>query len=806
MTGTREGVVSLTYPWPMRVPTRGMRLYSGLMFLVVSVIGGVIAAGLVVPSAGVAAELAKTSAYAVQSLPEELETPPQPEGSKVLMKDGTLLTNFFDQNRTYVPLDNISPIMQQAQIAVEDQRFYEHGALDLRGTMRALLQTFKGNTQGGSTLTQQYVKLVLLNMAVDSNDPEAIAAAQKRTFGRKMLELRYAIAMEEKLSKDEILERYLNLAYFGDRAYGVEAAARHYFNTTAKKLTLPQAAMLAGLVRNPSTTDPVRHEKIALERRNNVLDVMAEVGTITKAQAQEAKKVKFDQKKVQTTKHGCANSSYPHLCLMVEETLLKLPSMGATEEARRDLLNRGGLTIQTEIDPRFQDAAQKAVSGFINAKDPVIGVMVMIEPGTGLIKAAAQSRTVMGNNKSAGEDYYAYFADAAHGGAEGYQGGSTFKAFTLAAALEKGIPTSMSFDAPKFKDYTGEIFRSCDGPFRSTRFPVMNAGGGGHYDMYQGARYSSNNYFVQLEQMAGVCETVKMADKLGLKLANNKLNLVKEYHGIPSFTLGAAEITPLSLANSYATFAARGKRCDPIIIKSAVGKDGHKIAVPDGNCQQVIPESVADTVNDVLQGPFSPGGTAYSANIPGYDLAGKTGTETGAPTIWTIGYTPNLAGAAMITVDKQAPRFKNRSVRSLRGTPLVSGRWLRGSSGGEAGLMIWKPAMREALAQLPRKTFTSPSNEARYGRMVDVPSCVGMGLQSCRSLMVAAGFSTRVSRIVSSRPEGTFLGVSPRGQAAQYSTIRLLVSDGPAYVPPPKPDPTEEPDPEDEEPRKPGRR
>lgn len=781
----------------MSVPNRGKQLYSALMFLVVSVLGGLLAAGLIVPTAGVAAELAKTSAYAVQSLPEELETPPQPEGSKVLMKDGTLLTNFFDQNRTYVELENIAPIMQKAQIAVEDQRFYEHGALDLRGTVRALVRTVNGNTQGGSTLTQQYVKLVLLNMAVDSNDTEAIAAAQKRTFARKMLELRYAIAIEEKLSKDEILERYLNLSYFGGRAYGVEAAARHYFNTSAKKLTLPQAAMLAGLVRNPSTTDPVRYEKLALERRNNVLDVMAEVGTITKAEAQEAKKVGFDQKKVQATKHGCANSKYPHLCVVVEKTLLSLPSMGASEEARRDLLNRGGLTIKTEIDPRFQDAAQKAVSAFIKPKDPVIGVMVMIEPGTGLIKAAAQSRPVMGNDKKAGEDYYAYFADGKLGGAEGYQGGSTFKAFTLAAALEKGIPTSVSFDAPKFKDYTGEIFRSCEGPFRSTRFPVMNAGGGGYYNMYEGTRYSSNNFFVQLEQMAGLCETVKMAEKLGLKLANPKEKLVGTYDHYPSFTLGAAEITPLSLANAYATFAARGKRCDPIIIKSATAKDGHKIDVPDGNCQQVIPESVADTVNDVLRGPFGPGGTARAAAIPGYQLAGKTGTETRAPTIWTIGYTANLAGAAMITVDKQAPRFKNRSVRSLRGTRLESGYWLRGSSGGEAGVRLWKPAMTKALSYLPKKGFKAPSDEARYGKMVDIPSCVGMGLESCRARLVEAGFSTRVSRIESSRPEDTFLGISPRGTARQYSVVRLLVSDGPRYVPPPKK--TEKPKADDEE-------
>lgn len=778
----------------MRVPTRGKRLYSSLMFAVVSILGGLLVAGLIVPTAGMTAELTKASANAVESIPRELETPPPAEGSTVLLADGSELTKFYDENRTYVPLSEIAPIMQAAQIAVEDQRFYEHGALDLRGTMRALVRTSSGNTQGGSSLTQQYVKLALLDKAVSEDDKDAIAAAQTRTFARKLLELRYAIALEQKLSKDDILERYLNLSYYGDGAYGVEAAAQHYFSKSARDLNLPEAAMLAGLVRNPSTTDPVKHEKIALERRNNVLDVMGQQNLATPEEIEAAKATGFDRSLIKVTTHGCPASRYPHLCSVVEKTLLQMKSLGPDRETRRNLLNRGGLTIATEIDPRTQDAAQQAVSNYVYPTDPVIAVMVMVEPGTGLIKGIAQSRPEIGTNE--GQTYYNYAMDASRGGAEGYFGGSTFKAFTLAAALEKGFPTSRSYNAPNSMDFNGQVFTSCDGKFRAKGWKnPVTTGTSGYYDMYEGAKKSSNTYFMQLERDTGLCEVTKMAEKLGLRLANGK-SIPEEYDYVPAFTLGTAEITPISLANAYATFAARGVRCDPIILKSAVGKDGKVYEVPSANCQQVIPQNVADTMNDILQGPFDAGGTAASANIPGYEIAGKTGTDTNAPTIWTVGYTANLAGAAMITVDKKAARYSRMDPnrRSLEGAPVRGGKArLAGSSGREAGAGIWKPAMAGALQGLEKVGFTRPDKSANRQPDVEVPSCRAMGLEECRDLLQEAGFGTSISRVENSRPSGTFLGTSPRGTAPKYSTIRLLVSSGPAPRPEPVPEqPAEE--------------
>lgn len=785
----------------MRVPTLGRRLYSLLMFVLVSVLGGVLTAGLFVPAAGIAAETTKSLAGALESLPQELETPPQAEGSRVLMADGSELTNFYDQNRVYVKYNDIAPIMRQAQVAIEDQRFFEHGALDLRGTMRALVRTSSGNTQGGSTLTNQYVKLVLLDDAVAKDDKDALAEAQNRTVARKMLELRYAIALEQKLSKEEILERYLNISYFGDGSYGVESAARHYFGTTAKKLTLPQAAMLAGLVRNPATTDPVRHEKLAVDRRNAVLDQMVKVGVVSAKDAEAAKATKFDQSKVQPHPHrGCTASRYPHLCDYVERSLLTFDSLGKSPTERKNTLYRSGLTIQTMIDPRFQDAAQNAVSNYIVPTDPVIGVMAMIEPGTGLIRAMAQSRPKIGNDLKKGETYWNYGADAALGGAEGYAGGSTFKAFTIAAALEKGISAYRRYNSPQSMWFDDKWFPMCNGNFaRGTWGHPVTTGPSGSFNMYDGARVSSNTFFLQLERSAGVCETVTMAQKLGLKRADGADMLTglradgKLPNGrtpdaqnrpvssvVPAFTLGTSEITPLSLATAYATLAARGKRCDPIIIKSVKAKTGKNFQIPDGNCQQVISPVVADRANDVLHGAFRAGGTAAAADIPGYDLAGKTGTDgNGAPSIWTMGYTPNLVGAALITVDKTSKRFKGSRSNTLAGTRIAKG-YIQGLSGKEAGARLWKPAMRRALSYLPTERFVRPGQEPNNTPRVNVPSCDNLDLEACKSALEAASFSTDVTRQYSrSVPRGQVISISPRTQARQFSTIEIRVSRGP---------------------------
>ncbi|HSN44089.1 MAG TPA: penicillin-binding transpeptidase domain-containing protein, partial [Propionibacteriaceae bacterium] len=632
----------------------------------------------------------------------------------------------------------------------------------------------------------QYVKLVQVEAAMAANDPVAAAAATEQTLTRKIRELRYAEAMESKYSKDEILERYLNIAYYGDGAYGVEAAAQHYFQVSASKLNLAQAAMLAGLVQNPTATDPTRYPASAIKRRNVVIERMVTLGIVSRADADRAKATPFDPSKVKTSPNGCVSSKYPLLCDYVVKTVTssKMPSMGKTAEQRLNLLKRGGLTIKTLIDQKTQDAAEDAVLDMVKPTDQAIATAVMIQPKTGLIVAMAQSRPRMGTKQ--GETYYNYAVDSSMGGAEGYQGGSTFKAFTLAAALDSGRFTpSKTYDAPSKREFKGEEFESCEGKFTlNEKYAPANAVKSGRFDMYEGAMWSVNSYFLQLERDTGICQTVEMAEKLGVKMATGEDMIVdKQYDYAPSFTLGVAEVTPLSLTEAYATLANRGKHCDPIILKSAVTKAGKELAVPSANCKQVLRPEVADTVSRILERVVSEG-TGRRATIPGgYPQAGKTGTTESNAAMWFAGYTPQMAGTAMIAVDKMDPYWKNRQ-QSLKNKTLRSGTWLEGSGSGDAG-KIYKAAMAQALAGRPKTDFTAPTQTMLKGKRMAVPDVSGMSYEEARRVIEAAGFSTQRVRLYSSYPAGVFLGASPKGFAYLSDTIYLNVSAGAKPVPRP---------------------
>ena len=490
-------------PSPKRV---GSVAYSLTMFAIVSVLAGVLVAGLFVPYAGLAGMGSKAAAAELNSLPTELATPTPPTRSTVYMADGKVLAYFYDENRIPVALDKIAPIMRQAQLAIEDHRYYEHGALDVKGTLRALVRnsTSDAGTQGGSSITQQYVKMVQIEACQTKGSSAAatrkcVEDARAPTMERKVRELRYAIALEKRLTKDQILSNYLNIAYYGSGTYGVEAAARHYYNTSAAKLTLPQAAMLAGLVQNPDANNPMNNKAAALERRDVVVNRMSELGLITPAQVKSAKAQGFDTKAVKSIIKGCQGTRYPFLCQYVQKTLELAPSLGDNKTERDNLLNRGGLKIYTAIDPKTQDLAQKKVSAFVGSKDPLISTMNMIQPGTGLIVASAQSRPKMGTKK--GQTYWNLSAPTELGGIQGYQAGSTFKAFTIAAALEKGIPISKKFNAKSPMDFSGRKFDTCDGkkPIYG-KFKVKNSvGHSKKIRMTEAAEWSVNTYFVQLE-------------------------------------------------------------------------------------------------------------------------------------------------------------------------------------------------------------------------------------------------------------------------------------------------------------------
>jgi membrane peptidoglycan carboxypeptidase len=681
----------------MRAAGKGVRssVRSLILFLGLSVLAGALAAGLAIPFAGLASRGTEKAAESVRSLPLELETGPLPVKSRILAADGSLIASLFEENRIPVGLSQISPIMRKATVAIEDSRFYEHGALDAKGTLRAMLRNHSEGSvqQGGSSITQQYVKLSLIEKARTAEERQAATAV---TYQRKLTELRYAIAVEEQLSKDEILVRYLNLANFGDGAYGVEAAARHYFSSTAARLSLPQAALLAGLVKNPTGYDPTNNPQRAKERRDMVLRRMRELNLITAKQANEAIKTPvIGRKKIRRVPNGCAGSRYPFYCEYVVSKLLDDPALGRTARERDHYLKTAGPTVKTSLDPRIQAAAQASIRQHSKPTDSAIAAITVVEPGTGLVKAMVQSKPY-GSGKN--ETAYNYNVEKSYpGGYGGFQNGSTMKAFTLAAAIQKGFPLSYRINSPEQIDLSGKRFRTCTGWTRDPDYRPRNSTRSGNLTMIEAARYSTNTYFLQLSQRTGLCAPATIAANLGMRNAQT----LKPLDQVVSFTLGVGYVTPLMLSNAYATFAARGKFCQPLLITSIQDKAGRPIKTPRPHCTQVIARKVADGVNRVLSAVMEPGGTGGRLNFGNWDLAGKTGTIQDNLAVWYAGYAPNLAAAAVVA-DANLP------YTNLMYGHTLDGRDISDPTGSGTAGPLWETAMKGALKGMAIRRFVAP--------------------------------------------------------------------------------------------------
>lgn len=667
-------------------------LFTLVQLLGVSVLTGVIVAAIGLPGIGGAGVTARNAAQDFENLPSDLKTPPLPERSVIYASDGkTKLAQFYYQNRVSVPLSKIAPVMQKAIVAIEDSRFYKHGGIDLKGTARALVNDTSGGTgrQGGSTLTQQYVKNVLITSATTKEEQQK---AQAPNIGRKLQELRYALTVEKKYSKSEILNRYLNIAYFGDGAYGVEAAARHYFDTSAKDLTLKQAATLAGTVENPYAYAPTLNPKEATHRRNTVLFRMRQLKEITPAQEQTLSKQGLGLHKTKVA-NGCQASSAPFFCDYVIKEIQSNPAFGKTPKERTRLLLNGGLKIKTTLNSHAQEAAQRAVDHNVPRKDPShkAAAEAMVEPGTGKIRAMAVDRDFGAD--ATGRTTVNFAADADHGGSHGFQPGSTMKAFTLVAALRKGMGFGTGFHSPAHTTVTG--YTNCDGQDAGP-WDVRNAGDSeaGNFDMRQGTAQSVNTYFAQLEKKAGLCNTVKAAKDLGIHRADGK-----DLSETPAFTLGANEISPVTLASAYAGLAARGKYCKPIALDSITDSTGRDLQMPSADCEQTVSKDVADGVNYLLQFPFK-GGTAKGLSI-GRQAAGKTGTTDRSTYAWFAGYTPNLASAVMVGDPRGGEQHPMLGVT-------IGGRYFSQVFGADIAGPIWQQSMEGALSGMPVESFSSP--------------------------------------------------------------------------------------------------
>ncbi|MFE2426598.1 transglycosylase domain-containing protein [Streptomyces sp. NPDC059373] len=652
-------------------------------FLGVSVLAGVVLAGIALPAAGALGLSAKGTASEFDSLPGELKRPPLSQRTQILDANGGLIATVYSRDRQVVSLKNVNKTMQQAIVAIEDSRFYQHGAIDVKGILRALNKNAQdgGVAQGASTLTQQYVKNVFIEEAGD--DPTKVAQATQQTLGRKIKEMKYAIKLEQELGKDKILENYLNITFFGEQAYGVEAAAKRYFSTSAKNLTLPQSALLAGLVQSPSTYDPINDPVTAKKRRDTVLQRMADVKDITQAQADAAKKTSLGLK-VSKPKSGCitAVNGAGFFCDYVREVFLNDKTFGTTRAARVQRWDHGGLTIKTTLDPKAQASVQSSISNHVYASDEVATAVTLVQPGTGKILAMGQSRPYgLGKNQTT----INYSVNRNRGGGAGYQPGSTFKAITAAAAIEQGTSASQVYPAPYKMAYPSPV-STCSGSWTNNEGATVqneSTTEKGPMGMKEATAKSVNTYYVQLISDIGVCSVTKMATSMGIQRADGK-----KLDQVPSITLGTQEVTPLTMANAYATFANGGVYCSPTAIESITDTTGKQLAVPKTSCERAMSTTTASTLNTLLKGVVEDG-TGKQAGLKDRDSAGKTGTTDSRYAAWFVGYTSNMAGAVWVG----DPNHQRKMINIT-----IGGQYHSKVYGADTPGPIWKDAMTGALS------------------------------------------------------------------------------------------------------------
>jgi membrane peptidoglycan carboxypeptidase len=773
-------------------------IFGLVMIVVLSLTVGLLAAIPAVPVVQAASTLAEGADEALAAVPDDLDIPQLSQKSYLYASDGTLITTFYAQNRVVVPLSEISQPMQDAVVALEDRRFWEHSGVDAQGMIRAFISNAtSGSVQGASTITQQYVKNALIEQAVLANDAEAATEARETSYARKLREAKMAIALEKKAGKTKILEGYLNIAQFGPSQWGVESAAYYYFGVHAADLTVVQAATIAAITQSPNGLDPVKHPEANQARRDLCLEWMLKEGYITQTQydiavAQDVTKTLS----IHQPQSGCevADSDTFNragfFCDYVLSVLRNSEEFGATQQERENLLYRGGLHVYTTLDLKMQGDAVAAIEKRIPTDDAsgVGHALTSIEPGTGKIKAMAQNRHYKLGEPEGRSTSVNYNVDKADGGSSGFQAGSTFKPIILADWLAEGHSLREPFDASK-TTYSNTDWKAIgcgigDGGGDNIHLQTWTFKGSakGVVDAYRATQSSINSAYVAMEFKLDLCQVKAMIEALGIHRADGQ-----PWENLPSQVLGTNEISPMTMAAAYATFAADGVYCTPIAIERIVDSDGKSVPVPSANCHQAIDPDIAYGVTGALQRVIT-GGTGTAARLAdGRVAAGKTGTTDNSVAAWFCGYTPQLATAVWAGFPDVSKPLENIRIAEQY--------WSNTTGGGLPGV-TWKWYMDAALEGAEKLEFEPIPSIMDRGVPIEIPDVRGMSQAAAEDALEKAGFAFKWNwdgEWSTTYAIGTVASQSLSGKAYVGTTITLTPSKG--AEPPPTPTPTPTPDP-----------
>ncbi|PHV67995.1 penicillin-binding protein [Williamsia muralis] len=774
------------------------------------VLAGVLVAGLLFPVAGGIGLVSSRAADTVQNVSSELLEGTVPEVTTMTDVTGKPIAFLYDQRRTQVGYNDISPEMIRSIISIEDRRFLDHDGVDWKGTIRAFLKNSSSGEvqQGASTIDQQYVKnyqlLVLARTDADRR------AATETTPARKLKEVRMALTLEENLTqqakrdknlsdeqakqeaKKEIVTRYLNVVPFGNGAYGIEAAARTYFNKAAKDLTIPESAMLAGMVQSSSALDPYNNPDGVLERRNLVLDTLISNFPNRAAEYQAAKETPLGVVPSPITlPNGCISAA--DAGFFCDYALKFLAENGLS----RETVARGGYTIRTTLDPAVQ---RSTLTGVQNITDPdldgVATVMSVIRPGTEShdIMSMASSRQYgldQNANQTVQPQPFSMVGDGA---------GSVFKIFTVAAAMEKGLGAGSSLQVPATFQAQGMGSSGGVNGCPANTYCVRNDGRyPAQLSVTQALAQSPNTAFVKLLQDVGVGPAVDIAVRLGLRSYTNpgtsgqgeqSLADYFKQNNLGSFTLGPTAINALELSNVAATLSSHGVWCPPNPIASitqpkrdrngnqVLGADGRpavqEVAFERPKCEKVVEPGLADTLaNAMSQDDRGSGTAAGAAGSTGWNLpmAGKTGTTEAHRSSAFVGFTNNLAAATYTYNDSPTPsELCSNPLRQCGYGTLY---------GGSEPARTWFTAMLPIANNFGPTAL--PPNDPTYVAGVGgkaVPSVAGMTADEATKRIEQAGF--RVARLDtdSAQAVGTVVFTAPEDTAIPGSTVTIYVSTG----------------------------